>query len=211
MGREPSVTVLPPDWKRAAANALWPHLRRAITTGEWPSVTTDYRRYADVPTRHGGGHATAAGFPKQLPKYEPVQTGGRIIARIDAERWPGGITLGAYLWRDAFELAETLTPPDALIELHHALLHSTARAPFILDKNRHGTPKLRRHNDPRALITLGVARALELTASLATVEVITPELENALLGDDDTHGITPSVTFAVAQRSGYANEGENHA
>lgn len=196
------MTVLPPHWQRAAANALWPHLRRAHTTGEWPTVTTDYRTYADMPPSHGG-RSTAAGFPKQLPRHEPVTPGHRILARIDAEKWPGNLTLGAYLWQDAFELAETLTPPTARAELHHALLHSTCRAPFILDKNRHGTPKLRRHNDPRALITLGVARALELTASLATVEVITPELDAAFLGEDT---ISPTITFAIAQRAGIGAE-----
>lgn len=192
------MSDLPPHWRRAAANALWPHLRRAHNTGEWPAVTTDYRTFCDMPPSHGG-RSTASGFRKQLPRHEPISPGYRILARIDHDRWPGNVTLGVYLWKEAAELAETLTPPRALAELHAAYRDSTARAPFILDRNRHNTPVLRRHNDPRALITLGVARALELTASLATVEVITPELDAAFLGEDT---INPTITFAIAQRAG---------
>lgn len=194
--------VTDPQLLRAVSNALWRPLRTAIINEAWPQGT-EYTVNDPTGNPTTGLHSTASNPPGPIPRVEPINDQGRIHARLPAETWPGNNEL-------AIRLDEG--PTTAVLEtLNHrtrreftlAMHYSTAKQPFVLERNRHGNLTLRRNVDPAGLITLAVAATLEGIAALAHTEVITPELEAALIGEDDIVAtIDAAAVLATLQRSG---------
>lgn len=189
---------------RAVANALWLPLRRALVDG-WP-VVTDW--YVHDPTGQGrtSGYVTASGLPSPTPKLEPINEVGRVMGRLEPEDWPGdGRILVARLTEDDYRMLHAQLTTTELVEWTNAWYHGSARQPFLLDANRHGTPTLRRNHDPRALITPLVADFLAALAGLADVRLLTPAEERERLAEalrDSEDPMRPSEVFAIADRAG---------
>lgn len=186
---------------RAVANALWTPLRRALQDG-WP-IVTDWANHDPRGNSHTSDYGPA-GIPGPLPTYTPVNEVGRILGRLEPNDWPSrGLILTARLQEDDYGMiVAQLDPFTERVQWAAALVHSTARTPFLLDKNRHGTPTLRRNHDPQAHITPLVASILTTLAGLATVRLLTPEREAEHRADDNAHGIRAAEVFAIADRAG---------
>ena len=186
---------------RATSNALWGPLRRALIDG-WP-VVTDWTNHDPRGNPHTSDYSPA-GIPGVLPTYTPTNEVGRILGRLEPSDWPSdGLILTARLREDDYAMIiSQLDPFVERVEWATALVNSNARTPFLLDRNRHGTPTLRRNHDPNAHITPLVASILTTLAGLATVRLLTPEREAELRADDNAHGIRPTEVFAIADRAG---------
>lgn len=187
---------------RAISNALWYPLRIVLNNQAWPPGT-EFTVNDPTGNPSSGLHSTASGPPGVVPKVEPVNDEGRIHARLPAETWPGNLELAVRLGEGPCEAIVRNLPHGEWREFHNALRFSTAKRPFVTEKNRHGNLTLRRNVDPAALITINVAAALQDIAAVAEYEIITPELEAALIGDDDiVSTIDAAATLAILQRSG---------
>ena len=188
--------------RRATANALWAPLRHALQD-TWPTPT-NWIHHDPRGNPHTTDHQTG-GIPGPLPTYTPTNETGRIIGRLDHTDWPSnGKILYARLTEDDYAMLYAKLDMTRMYEWHTTIQHTTARVPFLLDTNRHGTPTLRRNHDPRASITPATADFLEALAALAQVRLITPEqealIEAALITDDDP--IRATEVFAIATRAG---------
>lgn len=186
---------------RAAAIALWPHLIHATTHG-WPEVKA-YTVYDPTGRGRTGGYSTASNIPGPLPKTVSVVDDGRILAELKPDKWPGNAHLAVRLWQSKYEALYKRLPLTTYRELLDAYFHDHHRRPFVQATNRHGTPVLRRQNHPDTRITQAVAAFLEAVAAAADIEIVTPELEAALLTDDDVpETIRATEVFAIAQKAG---------
>ena len=186
---------------RAAAIALWPHLIHATTHG-WPEVKA-YTVYDPTGRGRTGGYSTASNIPGPLPKTVSVVDDGRILAELKPDKWPGNAHLAVRLWESAYNRLHARLTHAAQVELANAYWHDHHRRPFVQATNRHGTPVLRRQNHPDTRITQAVAAFLETVAAAADIEIVTPELEAALLTDDDVpETIRATEVFAIAQKAG---------
>lgn len=192
-------SVLHPSWPRAAANAIWKPLRMAHLDG-WPLAPTDWRVNDPTGNPQSGRHSTTPPTPGPTPQLEPLEEIERVIGELRAADWPGGVTLAARLTREAHDACLETVGVQTRYEYGRALRNSTARAPFVQDTNRHGTPILRRNPDVNALITPMVAALLETLAHAAYVEVITSDLEAALITERDR--IRATEVFAIAEKAG---------
>jgi len=176
--------VLHPSWPRAAANALWKPLRHAHLYG-WPTAPTDWIVRDPTGNPRTGLHSTASGVPGPVPRVEPLEELERVRGVIEANDWPGGVTLAIRLTREAHDAELRKVGTQTRYEYSRALRKSNAVVPFISTTNRHGSPALRRNPEINALITPLVAALLEKLAQAAFVEVVTGTLEEALLTERD--------------------------
>lgn len=203
--QEPTDTIK----RRATANALWTPLRHALMDG-WP-VVTDWSNHDPRGNPHSSDY-NPGGVGGPEPVYLPTNEIGRVIARLEPNDWPGnGLSLAAYLLETDYDRAHATLDDQAQAEWVNAWAASNARQPFLVDKNRHGNPTLRRNHDPKALITSSVAAFLEAVAARAQVQLLTPEqddaiyralLDDAALEGKDLDRSRPSEVFAIAKRSG---------
>ncbi|HEX7000659.1 MAG TPA: hypothetical protein VF164_03095 [Trueperaceae bacterium] len=171
-------------------------MTNAMSGGDWPHGTA-YTVNDPTGNPRSGMHSTASGVPGPVPRVEPLDE-GRVHAVVHPEDWPRGVKLAVRLTKTQYEHALEEQEADTYEEWWRALWQATTRHPFTLDHNRHGTPVLRRNpKDP--LITPRVAAFLEHLAAVAFVEVVTPELEDALIDDLD---IRATEVFAIAEKAG---------
>lgn len=172
------MTGLPPQWQRAAANALWPHLRRRawrphrLTTAHHP---TGNPRTSTYPQPH---------FPTQLPTSEEIESHPYTLAYVWPEDWPAGVALRVELLEEDHDRVVSSLAPEVQAEYEAARDTSNARLVFHAKVNRHGSPILRRNSEDGA-ITANVAHTLELIAEAATIDVIPQPVVDALIGESD--------------------------
>lgn len=172
------MTVLPDYWQRAAANAVWPSLRR----GRW-------LRHDLKTTFHPTGNPRSnpypqPSFPPAFPSTEVVERRPYILAFVWPEDWPAGVALRVELQRADHDRVLAALPAGERAEYEAALAVSNARRVFYAKVNRHGNRVLRRNGEDGA-ITAGVARALEAIVEAADVTLIPPEVIAALISERD--------------------------
>lgn len=194
---------------RATANATWRPLRQALQDARWPYggvawIHHDPRGNPKSRDKRGGG------IPGVLRTYTRANETGRVVGRLAPDHWPGGgLVLAARLTQDDYDMMHAQLAFQEQYEWAQAIVHSTARQPFLVDVNRHGNPVLRRNHDPGALITPLVVDFLMALAGVTHVQLLTPEreaeIELALL-DDQIEALPDPIraneVFAIAQRSG---------
>lgn len=172
------MSDLPPHWRRAAANALWPRLRRRAWTPHKHKTTyhpTGNPRSSTYPQPH---------FPQQLPNSEVIASHPYMLAYVWPEDWPARIALRVELLEEDHDRVISSLAPEAQAEYEAARDTSNARLVFHAKVNRHGSPILRRNSEDGA-ITATVAHTLELIAEAATVDVIPQPVVDALIGESD--------------------------
>lgn len=192
------LSDLHPSWPRAASNALWRPLKHAFPDN-WPIAPTDWTVNDPTGNPRTGGRNTTPGIAGPVPHLEPVTEVERVIGRIDADDWPGGVRLACRLLKTDHDKALAEYGTQGRYEYSRALRLGTGRVPFTLDRNRHGNRVLRRNPDVNAYITPLVVTILDKLAHVAFVEVITPELDAALVRGEE---IRATEVFAIAEKSG---------
>lgn len=172
------MTDLPTYWSRAAANALWPRLRRRAWTPHKHKTTyhpTGNPRSSTYPQPH---------FPQQLPNSEVIASHPYMLAYVWPEDWPARIALRVELLKAEHDRVVSTLEPEHQAEYEAALDTSNARLVFHAKVNRHGNAVLRRNSEDGA-ITTSVAATLERIAEAATVNVIPQHVMDALIGESD--------------------------
>jgi hypothetical protein len=190
---------------RAVANALWSALRR----NRWRThtVTRDFSKSNPSGYQAGPRLGTIATAPSASAVIE-VHRETFITAILYAEDWPGATSHALRLDRiDHDRTLDHLIHEDGMWtdlpnDWHNALTHATCRAPFHIQANRHGVPRLRRNGmDPH--ITTAVARTLEAIAAVTQVHPITEAtLDDYLITDDDIDLNAVEQALALTEAKG---------
>lgn len=170
---------------RAACNALWPLLRKR----HWETAK---KTRAISPTGNPRGHNYAPGqIPGPEPTIEVIDHIRYLEATAHSTETRLGYGIAIELTRVDAERALSLMPAAAAAEYDEALHNRELRFqhPFTWETDRY------RRN--RAL-PRRAAIALQAVAAAATVRILTPE-ENAALIDDG--GINAQAVFAAVDRT----------
>jgi hypothetical protein len=178
---------------RAIANALWPSLRR----NRWKThtCTRDLSKYNPRGYQAGPRTATVAQAPSASAVVE-LHHECFITAILYAEDWPGNTSHALKLDHADFVREIRVSDPADAFWTDQALQHSTCRAPFHAQANRHGILGLRR-NAADEHITAPVAAVLERIASVTQVLPISEaDLTDALIRDEEIN--LEQVRAAVA-------------
>lgn len=163
---------------RAAANALWSRLKRWSWTPA--KATRDLADYGDRPSITTTA-ATITHVARSLDQ-EVIYSRPYIEATLYPSEWPGGLSLMIHLDQADAEAAIPPADPSATID---QLKACHCRTPFLIAKNRHGSPKYRRNiEDP--FLTPELAETIERIARAANItEVDEHTVESALITEDD--------------------------
>lgn len=166
---------------RAVANTLWPHLRARA----W-LPNTSKRAYSPTGNPRNSDYNGTGGVPRT-----PLLSNTEVLARNDyiwasAHRNDTFLRQGftVHILRRTHDQALATLPPRVIAAYDTACEHSESRRAFYQDTLPDGARYYRTNrHDP--LITDDVALALETIALAADVALITPEVEDAFLGDED--------------------------
>lgn len=171
---------------RATANALWWYLQRDawvdILETRAISPTGNPRGHTSRPAGHMPG-PTLDG-EALTPTVEIISRTPLIRATLYSQDWPGATAWRIILTRPDADQALSLLPAAAIAEYELALEHATCRRPFVVATDEHGGKSLTRNRNDFAITHL-TAEALQAVARAATLNLIPPEVEDALLTDTD--------------------------
>jgi len=162
------------DVRPAIANALWPRLKAGPEAWHRPRIR--------IASSSGGGGIVTTTPPVPAPdaRYRWETVSSEVVLYAFAGRVESRIGRGftAKLFRTDYDALLRMLDPVVVREYRRAINEAVCERPFYRDPER---PSGWKRNYKEQLLTERVAGVLEQLASLALVDFLTAEVEDALL------------------------------